>query len=147
MPHTFEEENARSAEELRLLADGLSESDFARSVGGGWTVGTVFGHLAFWDRRVAAFCELWHRGLPTYPSPADDHADEAVNEALQPLLNLVPGAQSARLAVEAAVAANNALASLTPAQAERALAPDSPIVAERNRHRREHIEQIKSVLN
>lgn len=146
MPHPYDEENARSVDNLRALVARLDDAALAADLGWGWTVGTAFAHLAFWDRRAAAVCALWQRGGTTYPSPADDQIDEADNEALTALLRLVPARAAAELAVESAIAANAALAALTPELASRATAEDSPIVAHRYHHRREHIAQIDAAL-
>lgn len=146
MPYAYDEENARSLDDLRTLVARLDDPALATDLRGGWTVGTALAHLAYWDRRNAAVCALWQRGGTTYPSPADDQIDEADNEALTPLLRLIPGRAAAELCIESARAANAALAALTPELAARATAPDSPIVAHRYRHRREHIAQIDAAL-
>lgn len=144
MPHAYDEENARSIDDLRTLVARLDDTALAADLGGGWTVGTAFAHLAFRDRRTAAVCALWQRGGRTYPSPADDQVDEADNEALTPLLRLVPARAAAQLAIESATSANAALAALTPELATRATAADSPIAAYRSHHRRVHIAQIEA---
>ncbi|RLT35397.1 MAG: DinB family protein [Chloroflexi bacterium] len=146
MAHPYDAENEHSAAELRALVSRLSEAQLRAEVGGGWTVGTVLAHLAYWDRRVAGVCALWQRGLRTYPSPPDDAIDVAANDALEPLLRLVPPGDAARSSVEAAEAANAALAGLSPEHAQWAMAIDSPIVANRSGHRGEHIAQIEAAL-
>jgi hypothetical protein len=145
--HEYDEENDRSALELRALLDALAPADLARNLGGGWNVAAALAHLAFWDRRAAAVCALWTQGRTTAPSSDEDCADEATNAALDALLAALPPQLVAPLASEAAAAANAAFAALTPELAVRALAPDSPIVAHRSRHRREHIAQIRAALD
>ena len=147
MPHAYDEENARSVDDLRALVAGLDDAALVTDLGGGWTVGMAFAHLAFWDRRAAAVCALWQKGIGTNPSPADDPEDDRTNEALTALLRLVPPHAAAQLALQSAADANAALASLTPELAEHASAEDSPIVAHRYRHRREHIAQINEALS
>ncbi len=147
MPHPYDEENARSVDDLRALVARLDDAAFAADLGDGWTVGTAFAHLAFWDRRAAAVCVHWQRGGTMYAAPVDDDsAEEVTNEALAALLRLIPGRAAADLCIESARAANAALTALTPELAARATAPDSPIVAHRYRHRREHIAQIDAAL-
>jgi hypothetical protein len=141
--HPFSADNAAATARLRALVARLSDSDLVRPVGGGWTVTTVLGHLAFWDRRVAAIVERWTRDGAASDSPVDD---DPINEALGPIWTALLPREAARLAVEAAEAADARLAALPPALADAALAGSSPINPRRSAHRNEHIEQIERAL-
>jgi len=45
---SFIERNRASTERIRALAARLSDEQMQTRVGGHWTVGIVFAHLAFW---------------------------------------------------------------------------------------------------
>ncbi len=118
----------------------LSDADLTRSLGGGWTVGTALGHLAFWDMRVAVMADRWR--IASAVSGVDIEGD-VVNEAVEPLLLAAPGRALATLALAAASAANTAVNRLPPDLLSHALVEGAVFSAVRHEHRREHIEQIE----
>lgn len=136
-------ENDASLSELRALVGRLSDADLARSLGGGWTVATALGHVAFWDMRAAVMADRWK--LAGAPSGANID-DEGVNEALDPLLLTASGRGLATMALAAALAANTAIARLQPELAALGFSESSVFNAGRYAHRREHIEQIERAL-
>jgi uncharacterized damage-inducible protein DinB len=54
-------ENEVERKRLASLVARLSDQDLARPMPGGWTVASVLGHVAFWDQRIIALIEAWHR--------------------------------------------------------------------------------------
>ncbi len=136
-------ENDASLSELRALVGRLSEADLARPLGGGWTVATALGHVAFWDMRAAVMADRWKLAGAASGLNIDD---EGVNEALDPLLLTASGRGLATMALAAALAANTAIARLQPELAALGFSEDSVFKAGRYAHRREHIEQIEQAL-
>ena len=136
------EENAAATARLRALVTSLSADDLAASLGGGWTVSTALAHLAFWDgRQRAALAHFAATG-----EVLSDDTDDAANVGLEPLANAMPGADAARLAVEAAEAVDEAAIALTAEQRAALLAGGDAYQVRRGDHRIEHIEQIERGL-
>ncbi len=89
-------DNAEATRRLHALVARLSDDDLTRDLGGGWTVTTALGHLAFWDR--------WQRlalaaGRQDAPSTT---TEDAANEVLTPLLTALHPRTAANLALDAA---------------------------------------------
>lgn len=135
--------NADSLLELRALVGRLTDADLARSLGGGWTVGTALGHLAFWDMRAAVIADRWKVGNVVSGSNIDD---EGVNEAIEPLLLAASGRALATMALASAAAANTAINRLPPELLTHALGGNGVFEGRRADHRREHMEQIERAL-
>jgi len=135
--------NAESLAELRALAGRLTEAGFATPLGAGWTVGSAFGHLAFWDMRAAVMADRWKLADAISGANIDD---EGVNEAIEPVLLAASGRALATMAMAAALAANTAIARLSPELLVHALGETGVFEADRSAHRREHIAQIERAL-
>ncbi len=137
--------NERSRAELAALAGALSDADLLCDAGDGWTVATVFAHLAFWDRLLEV---RWQRALADGVPVSQDleFSGHIINEALDPLL---PGVEP-RFAVDAALRAaesiNAALAALPEAALRFEATEGLRWTFDRSIHRREHVEQIRAVL-
>src|SRR6266404_5678104 len=128
-------ENQAQLARLRAFVDSLTDAELAQPMPAGWTVAGVLAHLAYWDQRIVVLMDRWGAdGRGTPPTAAvDDAAMEWVNDASKPLcLALAPRA-AARLAVEAATAAD-----------QRAAA-GSPLSMRRAEHRREHLDEIEQM--
>ncbi|TAJ19259.1 MAG: hypothetical protein EPO65_07120 [Dehalococcoidia bacterium] len=136
-------ENDASLSELRALVGRLSDADLTHTLGGGWTVASALGHVAFWDMRAAVMADRWK--LAGAPSGLNID-DEGVNEALDPLLLTASGRGLATMALAAALAANTAIARLQPELAALGFSEGSVFNTGRHAHRREHIEQIEQAL-
>jgi uncharacterized damage-inducible protein DinB len=95
---TFAEQNRASTNRIRDLAARLSDEELRRPVGAHWTVGIVFAHLAFWDRRVIYVLDRTEQdGKLFIPQ-----LDVFVNDLSLPLWAAIPPREAARIAVEAA---------------------------------------------
>lgn len=99
------DENAAARHRLTSVIDSLDEQRLGKPVTPGWSVATVLAQLAFWDRWAQTLVTRWRSGEvppPTVPAWYDD----AVNDALLPTWQALPGAAAARLARDAAEAAD-----------------------------------------
>lgn len=136
------ESNEAVTERLEALASRLSDEDLTRDLGGGWHVSVAFAHLAFWDRRVEYVLTRWAKeGIP--------HAeldDDVVNHALEPQLIALDPRTAVRLCIDAAKAANAAIAALPDEAAQQLIAEDHAYLLRREGHRKEHIDQIEAAL-
>ena len=136
------EANAAVTARLEALGGRLSDADLLRDLGGGWHVSVAFAHLAFWDRRVAYVLTRWtNEGVPHV-----ELDDDVVNNALEFQLVALEPRTAVRLCIEAAKAADAAIASTPDGIANQLIAEDHLYLLNRSGHRGEHIEQIEAVL-
>ena len=142
MDKSILEANAAVTARLEALAARLSDEDLRRDLGGGWHVAVAFGHLAFWDRRVEYMLRRWmEQGVP--------HAeidDDVVNSALEFQLVAMEPRTAVRLCLEAAKAADVAIAKVPDEIAAALLAEDHGYLLNRTGHRGEHIDQVEAGL-
>ena len=138
--------NGEALEALRALVADLAEADYAVDCGEGWTVGLIFGHLAFWDRwQAARWAEAGRSGRPR-PAEVSDNVNEYANEALEALLAAIPGQAAGRLAVAAAEHVTTVVAALPDAAIEGVIAEGRERLANRGLHRMEHVQQVREAL-
>ncbi len=138
------EANRRGREQLRTLLSRLSEEQLKLEAEDGWTVAAVLAHLAFYDNRMKELAKRWKKeGVG--PTP---HDTDIVNDAMKPLLLLIPANVTASLALKAAEEADAELESLPEAlmPALEALVKEGKIRVDRSIHREAHIEQIERIL-
>ena len=134
--------NADVTARLEALANRLSDADLLRDLGGGWHVSVAFAHLAFWDRRVAYVLSRWkEEGVPH-----EELDDDVINHALEYQLVALEPRTAVRLCIEAAKAADTAIATTPDAIANQLIAEDHTYLLNRSGHRGEHIAQIEAVL-
>ncbi len=102
-------------------------------------------HLAFWDRFVL---ERWtdasrnHRATPESVGEVLD----LVNDALTPLLLLMPVEAATTQALEAAKAVDKLIAGLPRERVEVIRGEGRPRLIDRSLHREEHLQEIDAVL-
>ena len=134
--------NADVTARLEALADRLSDADLLRDLGGGWHVSVAFAHLAFWDRRVAYMLNRWKdEGVPH-----EELDDDVINHALEYQLVALEPRTALRLCIEAAKAADTAIATTPDHIANQLIAEDHAYLLSRSGHRGEHIEQVERAL-
>jgi len=143
MSNVYTEPNREWREILTELARGLSQADIVRPAGGaGWTVGGLFGHLAFWDRKAFVLLERWKKdGISESPMDVD-----VVNDTMKPFLNALSVREVVRLCEESAAAIDAAIDGLDPAFLAKVETEGKPVKLNRGTHRRHHIEQIRKAL-
>jgi hypothetical protein len=140
-------ENRAQLDRLRALVDRLSDQELSRPLDAGWTVAGVLAHLAFWDYRIVTLLDQWGSdGRGTVPGAYDEAAVDWINDAGKPLCLALPPRVAARLAVDAAVAADQRVAGLSEAQLDANRAAGGPISVLRAEHRREHLDEIDRAL-
>jgi hypothetical protein len=137
--------NARSRERLRATLSRLTEADFARPIGHGWTVGACLAHLAYWDRqnrvRLLRWEELGPAGIRVPQTAAD-----SINDILLPeWLGATPKAVTAEV-IEAAESLDEVIAALSPEVARAAFAV-RPRSVDRSLHRGEHLDEVERALS
>ena len=140
-------ENQAQLARLEALVGRLDDRELSRPLEAGWTVAGVLAHLAFWDYRIVTLLDAWGADGRGTPPPAHHEPDvDWINDAGKPLcLGLAPRV-AARIAVEAALAADQRVATLSDAALAANAAAGSPINVRRAEHRREHLDEIERAL-
>ncbi|NTU80021.1 MAG: hypothetical protein HGA45_11555 [Chloroflexales bacterium] len=137
----FSEQNRASTNRIRDLAARLSDEELRRPVGAHWTVGIVFAHLAFWDRRVMyALDRTEQDGKLFIPQ-----IEIAVNDLSLPLWAAIPPRDAARIAVEAAETLDTQLEQFPRHLLEELYAYNRRWVV-RALHRGEHLDEAEAAL-
>ena len=140
-------ENEAQLARLRNLADTLSDRELAEPMDAGWTVASVLAHLAFWDYRIVTLLDRWgadgNGTPPDAPGSYDEEAVDWINDATKPLILALAPRVAARVAVDAAVAADTRVAELSEELLAANERTGSYINVLRADHRREHLDEIE----
>jgi hypothetical protein len=124
-------------ERLRALVARLDAARLAVRLPNGWTVAGALAHLALWDRQRLCLMRRWAAGDMCSGDPPGDarqYDGDVFNDAVQPLLELIPPERAAAAAVQAAEVVETALAR-----------PDPPNL-DRGSHRKHHLDIIAKAL-
>ncbi len=95
---TYVELNRASTKRIRALAERLTDTAMQVNVGEHWTVGVVFAHLAFWDRRVLYLLDKTQKDGKLFAPELDVY----VNDLSLPLWAAIPPLEAVRIATETA---------------------------------------------
>lgn len=132
-------------ERLRALIGRLSDRDLSRPMPAGWTVAGVLAHIAFWDARAIYWLDRWAKGVA--PTPYEPENTEAVNESAKPLCLALPPRDAAHLAMRLAEVADAKVRALSDEMVAKIRATGAPpFNLSRAIHRKEHLDEIESVL-
>lgn len=138
----FAASNRLQTERLRKLLANLDADQLALRLPNGWTIAGMLGHLAFWDRQRLCLMRRWAGGTET----TGLYDGEAINAAMQPLLEMIPSERIGAVALRAAEEVDAFLLEVPDAVVAAALArPDKPNL-DRGSHRGYHLDQIEKAL-
>jgi len=144
MAPSYVTENNEQRARLRALVERLSDSDLARPLDAGWTVGAVLAHLAFWDQRTLVLIERWEKEGPrTPPRSMDDKDVDWVNDSAKALCLALPPRAAAHLALATAEAVDRRVEALSNELVAANAAAGQPLNLFRAEHRREHLDEIE----
>lgn len=135
--------NAESLERLARLLGRLTDADLALEMDGGWTVGAVLAHLAFWDLRALTLLHRWE-AVGVSPSGVDG---DAINDACRPILRLLPAAEVRALVIEAARSVDQALTRARPSLLLDIEDHATQFHLSRAVHRSVHLDEIEARLS
>ncbi len=145
----FAESNRLQRERLRALVARLDAARLAVRLPNSWTVAGALAHLALWDRQRLCLMRRWAAGDTCSGDPPGDarqYDGDIFNDAVQPLLELIPPEQAAAAAVQAAEEVDTFLLQVSDEVVETALArPDAPNL-DRGSHRKHHLDIIEEAL-
>ncbi len=142
---SFVKHNRAQLDRLKAFVDSTNDADLSRPMPAGWTIAGVLAHLAYWDQRIVVLMDQWGadgRGTPP-PGIIDEASLHWVNDAGKLLCLALPPRVAAKLAVEAATAADQRVAAASDALLEANRAAGSPLSMDRAEHRREHLDEIE----
>ena len=132
-------------ERLRSLISRLGDKDLSRPMPAGWTVAGVLAHIAFWDARAIYWLDKWAAGAA--PTAYEPENTEAVNDSAKPLCLALPPRDAAKLALRLAEEADGKVKALSDAMLGKIRATGAPpFNLSRAIHRKEHLDEIDSVL-
>jgi len=138
----FAESNRKESERMRKLIARLKPSDFAVRLPNGWTVAGILAHIAVWDRQRLCLMRRWAAGKEAHGA----YDGEVFNEAMKPLLELIPPERVAAIAVQTAEEIDAFLLEVANDVVTAALArPDKPNL-DRGSHRGYHLDQIERAV-
>ena len=143
---SYVETNRQALDRLRALVDRASAEDLRHPMDDGWTVASVLGHMAFWDLRIVTALERWGPdGSGPFPTYHDDAVDW-INDAAKPIISALEPRAAARVAIEAAEAADGAVAGMSDELLQENEATGLYINTDRADHRGEHLDEIEKML-
>lgn len=138
---SFVELNRAATRRLRALAERLSDADLQTPVGKHWTIGVVFAHLAFLDRRALYVLDASERAGAVI-NPA---FDIFVNDLALPLWSAIPPREAVRICLETADAIDQRLETYPPDLLE-LIRDEYPRYLFRAYHRNEHLAEVDAAL-
>jgi hypothetical protein len=145
----FAESNRRATERLRALVDRLDTRQLTVRLPNGWTVAGALAHVALWDRQRLGLMRRWAAGDMCDGDPGEvarKYDGDLFNDAVQPLLELIPPGNAAAAAVQAAEDIDAFLLKVSDEVVEMALGrPDAPNL-DRGSHRGHHLDIIERAL-
>jgi hypothetical protein len=141
MDRSFIELNRASTARIRALAARLTDEEMQTRVGEHWTVGIVFAHLAWWDRRVMYVLDMTEKdGRLFIPE-----IDIFVNDLSLPLWAAIPPRAAAQIAIETAETLDKRLEDYSPELLEEIYNHNKRWVI-RALHRGEHLDEADTAL-
>lgn len=140
-------ENEAELRRLRDLLDRLDDEQLARPMDAGWTVASVLAHMAFWDYRIVTQLDRWGPDGLGAPPTYEEEAVDWINDAAKPIFLAMPPRVAAETALDAAEAADRAVAELSDdllLENEKTGLIINPVRAE---HRHEHLDELEHALS
>ena len=138
---SYKEQNHASSERIRALANRLTDEEMQTKVGEHWTVGIVFAHLAWWDRRVIYVLDMTEKNGELFIP----EIDVFVNDLSLPLWAAVPPREAARIAIETSEILDKRLEDYSPELLEEIYNHNKRWVV-RALHRNEHLGEADAAL-
>jgi DinB superfamily len=142
MDRSFIELNRASRERMRALADHLSDEQMLTKVGEHWTVGIVYAHIAWWDRRVMNVLDMTEKNGKLFVPEMDIF----VNDLSLPLWAAVPPRAAVRIALENAEGLDKCLEEYPQALLEEIYKYNKRWIV-RALHRDEHLNEADAAVN
>jgi hypothetical protein len=136
-------DNSRERERLHKLVERITDKELKLVIyKEGWTIAVILAHLAFWDERRRVMVKIWkQKGVAQSP-----YFEDIFNDALLPILLLIPPRKAANLAVLTAEALDKELEELSPEMIKSIEALKEAFALDRAMHRKMHLDEIEAFL-
>jgi len=141
MDRSFIELNRASRERMQAIAERCSDNELLTKVGEHWTVGIVYAHIAWWDRRVMYVLDKTEKNGKLFIPEIDIF----VNDLSLPLWAAVPPREAVRIAMENAEALDKRMEAYPQALLEEIYNYNQRWVV-RALHRNEHLDEADAAL-
>jgi hypothetical protein len=141
MDRDFIELNRVSRERMKTLSERLSDEQMLTRVGEHWTVGIVYAHLCWWDRRVLYVLDMTQKNSKLFIPEIDIF----VNDLSLPLWAAVPAREAVHLALENADELDSRLEEFPTALLEENYKYNKRWVI-RALHRNEHLDEAEASI-
>jgi len=141
LDRSFSELNRASTERIRALAMRLTDEEMQTKVGEHWTVGIVFAHLAWWDRRMMYVLDMTEKDGKLFIPEIDIF----VNDLSLPLWAAIPPRAAAQIAIETSETLDRRLEDFSPELLEEIYNYNKRGVI-RALHRGEHLDEADAAL-
>jgi hypothetical protein len=141
-------ENESEFRRLQQFVGRLGDEELARPMAAGWTVAAVLLHMAYWDYRIVALLDRWGPdggGIP--PAHEDEEAVDWINDAAKPIFLAIPPRVAARIALDAAEAADRAVAGMSDDLLAKNEELGGVINVFRREHRQEHLDELEQATS
>jgi len=141
LDRSFSELNRASTAHIRALAMRLTDEEMQTKVGEHWTVGIVFAHLAWWDRRIMYVLDMTEKDGKLFIPEIDIF----VNDLSLPLWAAIPPRAAAQIAIETSETLDQRLEDYSPELLEEIYNYNKRWVI-RALHRGEHLDEADAAL-
>ncbi len=141
----FREDNKAQTERLRSALSGITDTQWSREIGGGWTVGTMVCHLGFWDQMTLTRLSRWKATGKLAAVPDADNI-EVINESVRRISSSIGRSEGARQAVQIASEIDEYVAALSPADLRALEDSGRDRWFKRSLHREHHLPRIEGGL-
>ena len=141
LDRSYIELNRTSRDRMQTLAGRLTDEQLLTKVGEHWTVGIVYAHIAWWDRRVMYVLDMTEKDSKLFIPEIDIF----VNDLSLPLWAAVPPREAVRIAMETAEELDKRLEEYPPALLEEIFDYNKRWVV-RALHRNEHLDEAGAAL-
>ena len=142
----FAQANDQSRERLVRLVATLTPAMLSTDLGEGWTVGSAFAHMGFWDRWQLQRWTAMLAGTWSADSESVLAAEHLADEALHPYWAGIDASNVPALAVEAAATLDALIAGAPDALVDGLEGTSIAFIVHRHGHRNDHLDHIERVL-
>ncbi len=142
---SYNEENSKETARLRAVCERLDDAAWKKDLGGGWTIGTMICHLAFWDQMTIERLQKWIR-KGTLVQPPDADNVEVINESLRAVSAGVARKEGIEIALRAADMMDEVVRSLSAEQTSELEKSGRDRWFKRSVHRQLHLPRIEAGL-
>ena len=141
----FKDDNRIQSDRLKSVLDKLNPSQWSQDIGGGWSIGTMLCHLAFWDQITSVRLKLWKEKGRLAVIPDEDNIN-SINDSMRFVCAAIDYERGKTLIKKSADEIDSLVRSLTPAQLTELESSGRERWFKRSLHRQHHLERIERAL-